>query len=93
VSTLDLVDDGPNDSSLADIERSPLVDGYLDLVAKSHGLTQVFADWEVVKTGAFGAGTPTTLTAYLVNGTAPGIVTGSERPISNVISETFTIGA
>jgi|HubBroStandDraft_1064217.scaffolds.fasta_scaffold128989_1 hypothetical protein len=61
-------------------------------VASSHGLAQVFADWEVAKAGAFGTGTPTTLTAYLVSGTAPGIVTGSERPISNVIRETFTIG-
>jgi hypothetical protein len=61
-------------------------------VASSHGLAQVFADWQVAKAGAFGAGTPTTLTAYLVNGTAPGIVTGSEQPISNVIMETFIIG-
>ena len=33
-----------------------------------------------------------TLTAFLVRGTAPGKVTGHERPISNVIHETFTIG-
>jgi hypothetical protein len=62
-------------------------------VATSHGLAQVFADWEVGKAGAFGDGTPTTLTAYLVSGTAPGIVSGAERPISNVIRETFTIGS
>jgi hypothetical protein len=61
-------------------------------VASSHGLAQVFADWEVGKPGAFGTGTTTTLTAYLVSGTAPGIVSGSEKPISNVIKETFTIG-
>jgi hypothetical protein len=61
-------------------------------IASSHGLIQVFADWEVAKAGAFGVGIPTTLTAYLVNGTAPGIVTGSEQPISNVIRETFIIG-
>jgi hypothetical protein len=41
-------------------------------VAGSRSLAQVFADWEVAKAGAFGAGTPTTLTAYFVNGTAPG---------------------
>jgi hypothetical protein len=62
-------------------------------VASSHGLAQVFADWEVGKPGAFGDGTTTTLTAYLVRGTAQGIVTGSQRPISNVITETFTIGS
>jgi len=62
-------------------------------VARSHGLAQVFADWEVGKPGAFGTGTKTTLTAYVVAGTAPGIVTGSEKPISNVIRETFTIGS
>jgi hypothetical protein len=61
-------------------------------VANNHGLAQVFADWEVGKAGAFGDGTPTTLTAYLVNGTAPGTVNGTDRPISNVIKETFTIG-
>jgi hypothetical protein len=62
-------------------------------VANSNGLAQVFADWEVGKAGAFGDGTTTTLTAYLVRGTAQGIVTGSQRPISNVIHETFTIGS
>ena len=62
-------------------------------VARSHGLAQVFADWEVGKPGAFGTGTKTTLTAYVVAGTAPGIVTGPQKPISNVIKETFTIGS
>jgi hypothetical protein len=33
-----------------------------------------------------------TLTAYVVRGTAPGIVTGNEQPISNVVNETFRIG-
>jgi hypothetical protein len=32
------------------------------------------------------------LTAYLVSGSAPGMVTGHERPIANVVRETFTIG-
>jgi hypothetical protein len=62
-------------------------------VARSDGLAQVFADWTVGKAGAFGVGNRVTLTAFLVRGTAPGIVTGSERPISNVIHETFTIGS
>jgi hypothetical protein len=62
-------------------------------VASHHGLTQVFADWEVGKANAFGTpGTKVTLTAFLVSGTAPGTVTGSVTPISNVIKETFTIG-
>lgn len=61
-------------------------------VASSHGLTQVFADWEVAKAGAFGNNVKTTLTAYLVKGTAPGTVTSSAKPISNVVKETFTIG-
>ena len=62
-------------------------------VARSHGHALVFADWEVGAPGAFGKGTKTTLTAYLVAGTAPGIVTGSVTPISNVVKETFTIGS
>jgi hypothetical protein len=62
-------------------------------VARSHGHAQVLADWEVGKPGAFGTGTKTTLTAFLVSGTAPGTVTGSEKPISNVVKETFTIGS
>jgi hypothetical protein len=62
-------------------------------VASGHGLTQVFADWLVGKAGAFGDNSQTNLTAYLVAGTAPGHVTSHERPISNVIHETFTIGS
>jgi hypothetical protein len=61
-------------------------------VARSGGLAQVFSDWEVGKPGAFGQNSQTTLTAYVVKGTAPGIVTGAEKPISNVVRETFTIG-
>jgi hypothetical protein len=62
-------------------------------VAREFGEQQVFTDWTVAKPGAFGTNAPTTLTAYLVSGTAPGTVTGNEKPISNVIRETFTIGA
>ena len=32
-----------------------------------------------------------TLTAYAVKGTAPAVITGSEKPISNVVRENFTI--
>jgi hypothetical protein len=61
-------------------------------VAKSGGLAQVIADWEVGKPGAFGKGSKTTLVAFLVAGTAPGILKGTVTPISNVVEETFTIG-
>jgi hypothetical protein len=62
-------------------------------VARSHGLNQVIADWTVGKAGLFGApGTKVTLTAFVVSGTAPGVVTGKEHPISNVVRETFRVG-
>lgn len=62
-------------------------------VAKSRNLKQVIADWTVGKAGAFGGpGTKVTLTAFVVAGTAPGIVTGKVHPISNVVRETFRIG-
>lgn len=61
-------------------------------VARSRGLAQVFADWQVFVPGLFGTNAQTTLTVYLVRGTAPGTVTGSAKPISNVVTETFTIG-
>jgi len=64
----------------------------LNATAKSHGLKQVYSDWEVGSPGFFGRNKQATLTAYIVSGTAPGIVTGHERPISNVVRETFTIG-
>ena len=62
-------------------------------VARSHGLAQVFADWQVGKPGVFGTGTKTTLIAFLVKGTAPGVVTGPVTPISTVVKETFRIGS
>jgi len=64
----------------------------LNSVTRHNGLTRVINDWEVGSPGFFGKNTPTTLTAYLVKGTAPGIVTGHEQRISNVVHETFTIG-
>ena len=64
----------------------------LNAVNRHHGLIQTFNDWQVGVPGFFGHDTTTTLTAYLVRGTAPGVVpaTGLE-PISNVVHETFTI--
>jgi hypothetical protein len=64
----------------------------LNSVSGRNGLTRVINDWEVGVPGFFGTNTRATLTAFLVSGTAPGVVTGHERPISNVIHETFTIG-
>ena len=64
----------------------------LNSVSRHQGLIRVINDWEVGVPGFFGKNKPTTLTAYLVKGTAPGIVTGHETPISNVVHETFTIG-
>jgi hypothetical protein len=64
----------------------------LNATATSHGQKQVYTDWEVGSPGFFGVNTQATLTAYIVRGTAPGIVTGNEQPISNVVKETFTIG-
>ena len=64
----------------------------LNATARSHGLNQVFTDWEVGSPGFFGVNTQATLTAYVVRGTAPGKVTGNEQPISNVVNETFRIG-
>jgi hypothetical protein len=64
----------------------------LNAVADSSGQRQAFSDWTVAKPGLFGENAQTTLTAYVVQGTAPGIVTGNEQRISNIVRETFTIG-
>ena len=40
--------------------------------------------------GFFGKNVQATLTVYAVDGTAPAL-TGNEKPISNVVRETFTI--
>src|SRR5260370_27200570 len=63
----------------------------LNSVSRHNGLTQVINDWEVGSPGFFGKNRTTRLTVFLLRGTAPGIVTGHERPISNVIHETFKI--
>jgi hypothetical protein len=31
------------------------------------------------------------LTVFAVNGTAPALITGNEKPISNIVRENFTI--
>jgi hypothetical protein len=60
-------------------------------VAKVQGRMRTFNSWIVTVPGFFGKATQATLTAYAVRGTAPAVVTGHERPISNVVRETFNI--
>jgi predicted lipoprotein with Yx(FWY)xxD motif len=60
-------------------------------VSQVKGLTRTFNSWIVTKAGAFGKGVQATLTVFAVNGTAPALITGTEKPISNVVRETFTI--
>src|SRR5262245_14710556 len=60
-------------------------------VASARGLKHTFNSWIVTSPGFFGKAKRATLTVYAVDGTAPALVTGNERPISNVIRESFTI--
>jgi predicted lipoprotein with Yx(FWY)xxD motif len=60
-------------------------------IAKTNGLIRTFNSWIVGVPGFFGKATTATLTVYAVDGTAPAVVTGNERPISNVVRENFTI--
>ena len=62
-------------------------------VARNSGHNELFADWEVGKAGAFGKGKKVTLLAFLVKGTAPGIVSGPLTLTSTIVDETFTIGS
>jgi len=64
----------------------------LNTVERHDGLRRIVNEWEVGSPGFFGRNVHATLTAFLVSGRAPGMVTGHERPISNVVRETFTIG-
>jgi predicted lipoprotein with Yx(FWY)xxD motif len=64
----------------------------LNAVNRHNGLIQTYNDWQVGSPGFFGSNAPTTLTAYVVQGTAPGVIpAGGLTPISNVVKETFTI--
>jgi predicted lipoprotein with Yx(FWY)xxD motif len=60
-------------------------------IAKTNGKLSTFNSWIVSVPGFFGKATTATLTVYAVNGTAPAVVTGNEKPISNVVRENFTI--
>ena len=64
----------------------------LNAVNRHHGRIQTYNDWQVGVPGFFGLNKRATLTAYVVRGTAPGIVpAGGLTPISNVVRHTFTI--
>jgi predicted lipoprotein with Yx(FWY)xxD motif len=64
----------------------------LNTVAKVGGLRETWNAWQVTSPGFFGTG-PVTLTAYVVNGTAPGhVTTPGAGAISNVVRVPFTIG-
>jgi predicted lipoprotein with Yx(FWY)xxD motif len=64
----------------------------LNAVNLHHNRIQVFNDWQVGKPGFFGQNVQSTMTAYLVQGTAPGVIPAGGLPaISNVVHRTFTI--
>jgi predicted lipoprotein with Yx(FWY)xxD motif len=65
----------------------------LNAVNRHNRLIETFNDWEVGSPGFFGVNQSTTMAAYLVQGTAPGVIQpDGPKPISNVVTETFTIG-
>jgi predicted lipoprotein with Yx(FWY)xxD motif len=55
------------------------------------GVARTFNSWIVTVPGFFGKNVQATLTVYAVAGTAPALISGSEKPISNVVRESFTI--
>jgi hypothetical protein len=61
----------------------------LNGVADVGGLAEAWNTWQVGKP-LFGTGR-STLTAYLVRGTAPTVVSSTTRPVSNVVRVPFTI--
>jgi len=61
----------------------------LNGVADVGGLAEAWNTWQVGKP-LFGTGR-STLTAYLVRGTAPTVVSSNIRPVSNVVRVPFTI--
>ena len=60
-------------------------------IAKTNGRIRTFNSWIVTSPGFFGKATTATLTVFAVDGTAPALVTGNEKPISNVVRQSFTI--
>jgi predicted lipoprotein with Yx(FWY)xxD motif len=60
-------------------------------IAFRNGRESTFNSWLVGVPGFFGRGVQATLTVFVVDGTAPTFIDGSEVPISNVVTETFTV--
>jgi predicted lipoprotein with Yx(FWY)xxD motif len=60
-------------------------------IAFLNGRESTFNSWIVGVPGFFGQGVSATLTVFVVDGTAPALLDGSEQPISNVVHETFSI--
>jgi hypothetical protein len=66
----------------------------LNTVTRHLGRNQILNTWEVGAPGFFGTNQQVTLTAFLVSGTAPGVVDVTHvHPISDVVRERFTIGS
>jgi hypothetical protein len=86
-------------STTPSIDRTPLQGPNTNLagvfqindIQQLAGRIRTFSSWIVGVPGFFGRGVPATLTVFVVDGTAPAVVDGSEQPISNVVRETFTI--
>src|SRR5262249_6634031 len=57
------------------------------------GRKGTFNSWLVGVPGFFGQGVNATLTVFVVQGTAPAVVDGSEHAISTVVRETFSIAS
>ena len=62
-------------------------------VSRTYGLTRTFNSWIVTSPGFFGKARRAVLIVYAVRGTAPALITGHERPVSNVVRVPFQIGA
>ena len=60
-------------------------------IGSTNGRLRTFNSWIVTVPGFFGKATTANLTVFAVAGTAPAVVTGNEKPISNVVRESFTI--
>ena len=64
----------------------------LNAVERVHNLQTTFNDWEVGSPGFFGTDVDSTITVFVVDGTAPGQVDMSQvHPISNVVQVHFHI--
>jgi hypothetical protein len=64
----------------------------LNAVERVHNLQTTFNDWQVGSPGFFGTNVDSTITVFVVQGTAPGLVDMSQvHPISNVVRVHFHI--